>query len=295
MIKNISKKTITLVLAILLIVLGVVAFKHHIDSSKKPSETSRTKVINRNDLATIFTEAGTDGTMVIRTLSTDETTVINTNRSERSYLPSSTFKIPNSLIALEEKVIQSPDQILQGPHDPYLLDGKSFLPPKCEHDITFKEAFTNSCIPIYQEIARKIPRAAYERYLGELLYGNQDIDKSRIDTFWLEGDFAITPIQQIDFLEKLYKEEFSSLSQNTMTAVKTMMISEENEKYTLSSKTGWVFSTKPHVGWWVGWIENKDDNRTSFFALNMDLSKPEHAAARISVGKEILKELDVIN
>jgi beta-lactamase class D len=71
-----------------------------------------------------------------------------------------------------------------------------------------------------------------------------------------------------------------------------MMAVETTATYTIRAKTGYVFSTKPAVGWWIGWVERGPD--TYFFAMNMDLNRPEQAKARIAITKKVLKELGAI-
>jgi beta-lactamase class D len=71
-----------------------------------------------------------------------------------------------------------------------------------------------------------------------------------------------------------------------------MMVTEEREGYVIRSKTGWVFSTEPQVGWWVGWVETPDD--VVYFALNLDVLQPDHLAARTRIGRAILADLGVL-
>lgn len=281
---NYSKIIILVPIIILIVLVGALT----IVQLKYPNRPATGNTVERNDLSELFTKAGTEGTMVMRTLGSNEVTVVNTSRSRQAYSPSSTFKIPHSLIALEEKAVQSPGEVFNGPRQPFLVDGKSFLPAPCEQDITFQDAYKNSCITVYQEIARLIPRNTYERYMREMAYGNQDIGGTAIDTFWLEGNLNITPLQQINFLEALYKEELGAFSQQTQNTVKTMMLSETTPEYKISAKTGWVFTTETNLGWWVGWVEKQE--KVTFFALNLDLTKPELAPSRASIGKEILKQ-----
>ena len=248
-------------------------------------------VSERPDLERFFDEAGTDGTMVVHELEGGQTTVVGGSRSTTRYLPSSTFKIPNSLVALETGVVSGPDQVFKGPWEAFLVDGKPFLPEVCNGDITFEAAFRNSCINVYQEVAREIGARTYRRFLRELDYGNRTFGSAPVDLFWLEGRFAISAQEQIAFLKDLQGGELP-LSARTMTAVKRMMVAEVTPDYVIRAKTGYVFSTQPAVGWWVGWVET--GTATTLFALNLDITAPDHAAARKTIAKAILKELGVL-
>lgn len=71
------------------------------------------------------------------------------DRANERNLPASTFKIPNSIIALETGVIQSDTTTIK-------WNGEKRRLAVWEQDLTFKNAFQVSCVPCYQEIARKI-------------------------------------------------------------------------------------------------------------------------------------------
>ena len=77
-----------------------------------------------------------------------------------------------------------------------------------------------------------------------------------------------------------------------MSEVREMMALERSGATVLRGKTGYVFSTSPRVGWWVGSVERGD--RSWSFALNLDVTVPEHLAARQSIGRAILRELGAL-
>lgn len=248
-------------------------------------------VTERPDLERFFDEAGTVGTMVVYSVDSGHTTVVSRARSTTRYLPSSTFKIPNSLVALETGVAEGPDQVFKGPREPFLVRGEPFLPEVCNGDITLEEAFRNSCITVYQELARQIGMKTYRRFVQKLDYGNRNLRSAPVDWFWLKGRFGISAQEQISFLNKLQGNDLP-FSVRTMSDVKRMMVAEETPEYVIRAKTGYVFTTQPEVGWWVGWIET--GTATTLFALNLDITTPDHAAARKTIAKAILRELGVL-
>jgi hypothetical protein len=210
-------------------------------------------VENRPDLLRHFEAAGTPGTMVIE-------------RHGRG----------------------GPERAYPGPNRNFLLDGAPLLPAACEGDLTLATAFTNSCIPIYQGIARRLGRRTYERDLRALHYGNGRLDGAPVDGFWLQGPFAISATEQVAFLEGLRRGTLR-LSPRTLDAVRGMLVSERDGATVLRGKTGYVFTTAPRLGWWVGWVERA--GRTWSFALNLDVTRPEHLAARTTIGRAILRDL----
>jgi beta-lactamase class D len=247
-------------------------------------------VRERPDLQRYFAEAGTVGAMVVREPATGVTVVVDRRRSRTRYLPSSTFKIPNSLIALETGLVKDVDvDLFPPPEAPILLDGRPLLPAACDEPVTLRTAFRFSCIPVYQTVARRVGRARYRSLLRRLRYGPPSrIPPASVDRFWLEGGFRISAVEQVDFLERLQRGELP-VSGAAIDAVKSMMLAEEPGGRRLSTKTGYVFTTRPRVGWYVGWVEEGD--RVRVFALNLDVTSPAHLAARTTIAAAILNDL----
>lgn len=252
-------------------------------------------------LKRFFDEAGVAGTIIVQDMRKGTVIVYNSARANTGYLPSSTFKIPNSLIALEFGIVKEIDgDIFKWSGSSFTLDGnevliegKPLLPEACKADITLRIALSNSCIPVYQEIARLIGVERYKSILTRIAYGNADIGSAPVDRFWLEGDFKISAVQQIDFLKKFYREELP-FSKRTFKQVKDIMVVEKTPQYTIRAKTGYAFTTNPGIGWWVGWVEDGDD--VFFFAMNIDLPQPkmELLRARFLITKAVLKDLGIL-
>ena len=117
-------------------------------------------------------------------------------RSGEGKLPASTFKIPNSIIALETGVVEDPDK------DVFKWDGVTRSIEAWNKDHTLRSAIAASAVPVYQEIARRIGAERMQKYLDLFDYGNRDIGGG-IDQFWLTGNLRIDPMQQIDFVDRL--------------------------------------------------------------------------------------------
>ena len=247
----------------------------------------------RPDLARHFAAANTTGTMVVREVgdARPTTIVVGAARSHRRYLPSSTFKIPNALIAIERGVASGADQPYPGPNPNFELDGAPLLPATCEGDLTLATALASSCIPIFQQIAREVGAAAYKRDVRTLRYGNRRVQGAPLDMFWLEGPFGISAHEQVRFLDRLRRLALP-FSRRAMTEVRDMLLVERQGDAELYAKSGYVFTTEPRIGWWVGWVQRGD--RAWTFALNLDLTRPEHFGARAQVGRAILTELGAL-
>jgi beta-lactamase class D len=179
---------------------------------------------------------------------------------ESGHLPASTFKIPNSIIALETGVMESDSTLIK-------WSGEKRRLPVWEHDMTFRDAFHLSCVPCYQEIARKIGVQQMKEYLSKFDYGHMIVDSASIDLFWLEGDSKISQFEQIDFLYRFYNSKLpvSARAENIM---KRLMVIEENDTIILSGKTGWSIRNGNNNGWFVGYLKKGEE--VLFFATNID-------------------------
>lgn len=180
--------------------------------------------------------------------------------SNKGQLPASTFKIPNSIIALELGLMENDSSI-------FVWDGSKRQNPNWEQDLTLKEAFHYSCVPCYQELARKIGLVHMKENLEVLDYNSMVVDTLTIGDFWLQGNSRITQFEQIDFLLRL-NQSLLKISAETEKVIKRIMLIEENNEYKISGKTGWSITDKVNNGWFVGILEKNDD--TYYFATNID-------------------------
>src|SRR6201987_2110323 len=156
----------------------------------------------REGLLSRLKEEGTLGTFVAYKVDDYLMIASDTERSGEGRLPASTFKIANSLIALETGVVQDPDK------DVFKWDGVKRPIEAWNRDHTMRSAIAVSAVPVYQEIARRIGQERMQKYVDLLEYGNRDIGGG-VDQFWLAGDMRIDPMQQIDFLDRLRRRVLS--------------------------------------------------------------------------------------
>jgi len=249
-------------------------------------------VHERPDPEAYFAAAGTTGTIIVREDGPrPQTILIGADRSRRRYLPSSTFKIPNALLAIDRGVVSGAGQPFPGPNENFLVGGLPFLPAACEGDLTLATALTDSCIPIYQRIARQLGRPAYRQAVRAMDYGNREVDGAPLDSFWLQGPFAISAAEQVRFLKRLRRGALPVFT-DAPRDVREMMVVSRDDTIVVRAKTGYVFTTTPRLGWWVGWVQRGE--RTWTFALNFDITRPEHHAVRITIERAILREIGTL-
>ena len=217
-------------------------------------------LLNADDvvLERIFKEFNVKGTLVIATLKSDKLYVYNQKRANMRFCAASTFKIPHTLIALNENIVVSKndrikwDGIVRG----YALWDKNQ---------TLQSAIQTSCVWCYQKFSQKISKEKYVSYLSKFNYGNKRVGKDK-SAFWLNDDLKISAFEQIEFLKKFYSENLS-IPKNNIDIVKDMLIIEKNELFTLRAKSGW----NGILGWYVGYVGTSKE--VYFFALNADIKK----------------------
>lgn len=225
-----------------------------------------------------FAEAGVEGAFVLYDLKEDHYFAYNVERLNTPFIPASTYKIFNSLVALETGVIEDENQIIK-------WDGVERGLAVWNQDHSLRTAIKHSTVWFYQELARRIGRQQMQHYVDLAGYGNQDIS-GEIDLFWLEGELRITPRQQVDFLVRLYRNELPFSAKN-QEIVKDILLFEQTEDHLLRAKTGWGMRFTPEVGWFVGYWEHNEN--VYFFALNIDIVAAEDGEARIEITKQIMR------
>lgn len=232
---------------------------------------------------TIFENNNANGTFVLYNLDTQEYKYYNSLRSDSAFIPASTFKILNSLIALETNVIKDENEIIK-------WDGIDRGWDKWNRDQNMKSAIAVSCVWFYQELARRIGKNRMQNWLNKVKYGNRQMG-GKIDNFWLQGNLRISANEQVKFLEKLVNNNLPFKKKN-METVKRIMITDSTDNYIVHSKSGWETKTNPQIGWLVGYVEK--GNSKWIFAMNMDIVKKSDLELRKKITYDILRDEKII-
>ncbi len=214
-------------------------------------------------LSSIFARAGVEGCFVLL----DGNGIIrryNAPRAGRRFVPASTFKIPNALIAVETGIAGGPDFALSCAE--YGLPRQDWWPPAWLRDQTLRTAMRDSVVWYYRELARRIGPSRMQAFLERSDYGNHRISGG--EPFWLNGDLRISPDEQVRFLARFYRGRLGVSARST-EIVKSLIVLQETPDWTLSGKTGTMELTQTReLGWLVGYIERGAS--VDFFALNME-------------------------
>jgi beta-lactamase class D len=149
------------------------------------STSCRTFRIQDSTAKKAFGDLG--GTLVVIEYSSGRMTTYQPEVAKIPLPPCSTFKIVNALIGLETGIVASPEEQF------YRWDGVERSFAAWNRDLTFREAFEASCVPAFQNLARKIGSERMQNWIDKIGYGNRDISAG-IDVFWLPAkkDFGVT-------------------------------------------------------------------------------------------------------
>jgi beta-lactamase class D len=235
-----------------------------------------------DSVANIFLSEGIVATLVVASLNGNTVHTYNHGRSLQRFSPASTFKIPNTLIALNAQLVTSKDSL-------FVWDGTDRGLERWNKDQTLESAFKVSCVWCYQKIARKVGADQYVEALAMLDYGNQSVG-NEIDAFWLNGDLRISAIEQIEFLRKIYNYEVP-FQREHVDLLKEIMLTEQTSSYAIYAKTGWA-ATTPQVGWYVGFVLKSDE--AWLFAMNLQVDRREQVALRKELTIRSLRALRII-
>lgn len=244
-------------------------------------------VIEYPDLTAPFGEI--EGAFVLLDPQAGRLVVHDSARAWTRFRPASTFKIANTLIALETGVASGPDFALAW--DSVAAPRQGWWPGSWARDQTLRTALPASVVWYYQELARRTGPERMRSYLARFAYGNEDISGG-IDQFWLTGGLGVSPVEQVEFLRRFYFEELGVSARSTEIA-KELLVLEKTPEYRLSGKSGWAGLGEPgtpQVGWLVGYLERGDD--VYFFATKIEIRTD--AAARLGITKGVLRELGLL-
>lgn len=191
--------------------------------------------------------------LVIKNLQTGAYSGYHADAWQLPSIPASTYKIPHSLIGLDSGAITL-NTLFPWNGQPHEIAGWN-------QDHQLASAMRVSCVPCYQQVARKIGLERMRSYLKRLHYGQMDVQAGNLDSFWLTGQSQISPLQQLDFLQRLALRQLP-IKQEVMLAVEQLIADPEWPG--LYGKTGWgrvphqgfgdSLPNQTHYGWYVGYL-----------------------------------------
>lgn len=230
------------------------------------------------DLSAYF--EGFEGSFVLYDSNADIWQIYNKDMAGRRISPNSTYKIYSALMALEQHSIQPEDTQMT-------WNGVEYPIPAWNQDQTLTLALQSSVNWYFQTLDQRAGLTALKQFYTELNYGNHDLSGGA-DSFWLESSLKISPVEQVELLQKLYRNEFNFNDQN-VRIVKDAMRLSQSKTGTLYGKTGTGNVNGQNVnGWFIGYAEA--DGNVYYFAANIQGAANANGAAASQITLDILQQ-----
>jgi len=238
----------------------------------------------RADWSRFFSEARVPGAIVVVDGRNGSHSVYNAARARERFLPASTFKVPHALFALDAGLVRDEFQVFR-------WDGVRREIESWNRDQDLRSSMRNSVVWVYQELARGLGERREREYLRRIGYGNAD-PSGGVDRFWLDGGLRISAMEQVEFLQRLYRNELPFRTEH-QRLVKDVMIVGAGWDWILRAKTGWGARMKSQVGWWVGWVERPEG--PVFFALNIGMPRgADDVHKDEAIGRAVLRSIGAL-
>ena len=228
----------------------------------------------------VFEDHGLSGCFVAMDAETGRLTLSDAVRCRIAHVPASSFKIANSLIALDTGAVHDEAEIIPYGGGPQPIAAWA-------HDMSMRDAIRVSNVPVYQQLARRIGIDRYHTWLERFDYGNRQIGAD-VARFWLDGPLRISPVEQARFLARLACQQLPA-SPRHQHVVRDMLWIETKNGRCLYAKTGFTSADGISSAWWVGWVEHARARHA--FALHVLGSPMEARDARIALGRALLARL----
>lgn len=232
----------------------------------------------RDDWAQQIADSAATGVFVLFEPDSNRIQVSDSARAFKGFLPASTFKIFNALVALQEGAVKDEHTIIP-------WDGAQRQPHGWNEDQDMVQAMERSTVWWYQEVARRAGPERMQHWLDTVGYGNRTMGDS-IHLFWLQGGLRITAMEQLDFVQRLHEERlpFDVVHQRT---VRNILPCDSTATWKLQGKTGWAIRVDEEYGWFVGWVQR--GGRIAYFALNIDIHDMNDVRKRKTLSRALLQ------
>ncbi|MDF2672297.1 MAG: Beta-lactamase [Clostridiales bacterium] len=238
------------------------------------------------DLSSYF--KGYDACFLLYDQNKNTYTIYNEAKSQKPVSPCSTFKIINSLIGLETKVLEDENTLIK-------WNGIHYSNDEWNKDQTLTSAVQKSAFWYFQQVATNVGSDRMQAYLKDINYGNSDISGG-IDQFWQQSTLKISPKNQIELLQQVYTYQ-APFSKRNIDIVKEILVLSEKNGVIISGKTGSGLQSGKFIkeledeyvnGWFVGYMEK--DNNVYYFTTNLEAAKNATGSVAKEITLEILKD-----
>ena len=239
------------------------------------------KQVSCPDLSSFF--SGCEGSFVLYDLEKDSWHIYDKNRAAARVSPDSTYKIYDALFGLESGIIT--------PENSSMAWNKEIYPFETWNaDQTLQSAMESSVNWYFQALDKKLGRQAVTSYIHKIEYGNESA-AGDISSYWMESTLKISPIEQVELLTGLYRNDWDFSPEN-INAVKNSLLISSSETGNFYGKTGTGrVNGADRNGWFVGYAESP--GHTCFFATNIQSGQNATGSRAFEITQEILSQMGI--
>ena len=239
--------------------------------------------ISHLDLNEYFQEC--DGSFVLYDTYSNSWNIFNLKDARKRTAPNSTYKIYDALLGLESGIITANSSNMTWNEEDYPFDS-------WEADQDLNSAMYNSVNWYFQTIDSQLGFDSIKSFLQDIGYGNQ-ITSSDLDLYWTDFSLKISPIEQIELLQKFHDNEFQFAPEN-IDAVKDAIHLASTTEGSYYGKTGTGRVDDQDVsGWFIGYIEKSD--HIYYFATNIQGESKITGTKAAEITDSILSQLQIWN
>jgi len=171
----------------------------------------------------------------------------NEKRCALRYAPCSTFKVPLSLMAFDQG-------ILQDENTTYRWDGVDRGRPQVNRDTSAADWIKNSVVWYSQRLTPQLGPDKIKKYLAQFDYGNQDISGG-LTNFWLGSTLKISANEQLEFWKRFWRGQLPVSHHAVEVTRKITWLETSPAGMKLSGKTGSHIYGPEELGWFVGHLD----------------------------------------
>jgi len=183
------------------------------------------------------------------------------NRCNEQISPNSTFKIPLSLMAFNEGIINQ--------NTLFKWDGEKGVLPEHDQDQTPNTWLKYSVVWVSQRITPKLGYDRIKDYLAKFNYGNQDFrgdpgKNNGLTHAWLASSLKISAMQQLHFLNAMLNNKLPISHEAIANTKKNLYLGKLDHGADYYGKTGsgrhgrnerQSNPSKLRDGWFIGFVE----------------------------------------
>lgn len=223
------------------------------------------------------------GSFVLYDLESSRWIISGKEQATTRTAPNSTYKIYNSLFALDTGIISPEHSQLAWNQTPYPFEAWN-------KDQTLDSAMASSVNWYFQTLDKQMGKSTLQSYIDSIGYGNRNIS-GELSSYWMESTLMISPVEQVELLTGLYQNDFEFAPEH-IQAVKDSIRLSSTDSGTIYGKTGTGRTDGRDVnGWFVGFIEA--ENHTYFFATNIEAKDGATGGRAAEITMSILSDMNL--